>query len=127
MRAIRIEFVTTITSPCVTLPSNSHTRSFSSVSVIFLRATHSELVKAGYKGLDPKHELFLLYRPKNDDVYTAATQLKMREADSLDSADAGSLAQGTRVSVLKRSVLPDGKWRDRTLREQELSIYSTGL
>ena len=35
--------------------------------VIFLRATHGELTKAGYKNLDPKHELFLWYRPEDDD------------------------------------------------------------
>ena len=34
--------------------------------VIFLKATHAELTKAGFKGLDPKHELFLLYRPDPD-------------------------------------------------------------
>ena len=31
--------------------------------VIFLRATHAELTRAGYTELDPHHELFLLYRP----------------------------------------------------------------
>ena len=35
-------------------------------AVIFLRATYAELTKAGYTGLDPKHELFLLYREKED-------------------------------------------------------------
>ena len=34
--------------------------------VIFLRATHDELVKAGFKHLDPKHELFLTYRPEDN-------------------------------------------------------------
>lgn len=35
--------------------------------VIFLRATHAELTRAGYADLDPLHELFLLYRDKEDD------------------------------------------------------------
>jgi len=34
--------------------------------VIFLRATHDELTKAGFEGLDPKHELFLTHRPSDD-------------------------------------------------------------
>lgn len=32
--------------------------------MIFLRATYTQLTKAGFEDLDPKHELFLLYRPK---------------------------------------------------------------
>ena len=35
--------------------------------MIFLRATHAELTKAGFHNLDPKHELFLLYRPDRED------------------------------------------------------------
>ena len=34
--------------------------------MIYLRATHAELTKAGFANLDPKHELFLLYREKDD-------------------------------------------------------------
>jgi len=31
--------------------------------VIFLRVTHQELTQAGYRGIDPKHRLFMQYRP----------------------------------------------------------------
>ena len=36
-------------------------------AVIFLRATHAELTRAGYADLDPQHRLFLEYRPKEDE------------------------------------------------------------
>ena len=32
-----------------------------------MRVTHAELTKAGFTGLDPLHELFLLYRPARED------------------------------------------------------------
>jgi len=35
--------------------------------VIFLRATHAELTRAGYTDLDSMHELFMLYREKEDE------------------------------------------------------------
>jgi len=35
--------------------------------VIFLRTTHAELTRAGYTELDPLHELFMLYREKEDE------------------------------------------------------------
>ena len=33
--------------------------------VIFLRATHAELVKAGFEGIDPKDKVFKEYRPED--------------------------------------------------------------
>ena len=77
--------------------------------MIFLRATHTELTKAGYTDLDPKHELFLLYRPKITEVYVTRNKLKMRETESLDSADMGTLPIGTHVHVLQRCELKNGK------------------
>ena len=47
--------------------------------MIFLKATHAELTRAGYKDLDPLHELFLLYRPDKDDDEEA--QLSPRRPD----------------------------------------------
>ena len=37
------------------------------IPVIFLRTTHAELTRAGYTELDPLHELFMLYREKEDE------------------------------------------------------------
>ena len=79
--------------------------------VIFLKATHAELTKAGYTDLDSKHELFLLYRPKHDDVFISVVKLKLRKTDSLDSEEAGTLAAGTRVNVQERRELSDGTKR----------------
>jgi len=53
--------------------------------VIFLRSTHAELVKAGFQGLDPKHELFLLYRPDredNDETFPEVSILSPRHSPS---------------------------------------------
>ena len=90
--------------------------------VIFLRATHAELAKAGYKDLDQKHELFLLYRPTHDEIYVARTKCKMREGSSLESADAGSLPIGTRVRVLQRSELSDGTMRALVVPEGDTMV-----
>jgi len=50
--------------------------------VIFLRATHAELTKAGYTGLDPLHELFMLYREKEDEeVIPDGSVLSTKRAD----------------------------------------------
>ena len=40
-------------------------------TVIFLRATHAELTRAGYTDLDPMHELFYLYSEKEDEEIVA--------------------------------------------------------
>ena len=89
--------------------------------VIFLKATHAELTRAGYKNLDPKHELFLLYRPTTDEVYISRVELKMREGSSLDSAVAGKLAAGSRLVVLQRADLEDGTQRVCVAKEEESS------
>ena len=87
--------------------------------VIFLRATHAELTKAGFKHLDPKHELFLLYRPTQEEMYVTKAKLKLRGCESLDSTDLGTLAVGTRVRVQKRSELSDGTKRALIALEAE--------
>lgn len=108
--------------------------------VIFLRATHADLTRAGYKDLDPKHELFLLYRSKDeveDDVNihdlsilspryhrsspapatgprimeVTARCLKVRRSVALTSKRMCNLKEGTRVRVLDSRV-----WRDGTQR-----------
>jgi hypothetical protein len=45
--------------------------------VIFLKATHAELTKAGYANLDPHHELFLLYRPGRADDDETIPEMSM--------------------------------------------------
>ena len=87
--------------------------------VIFLKATHAELTKAGFKGLDPKHELFLLYRPTSAEVYLTRNKLKMREGPTFDSTEAGTLAIGTRVCVLQRYELSDGTKRAQVALDGE--------
>ena len=97
-------------------------------AVIFLRATHADLTKAGYVDLDPQHELFLLYREKDDEEpfpdvsilspryghavgpslhrtvggevrVVGATPLKVRQGVALTSKVVGVLSPGTRLRV----------------------------
>jgi len=79
--------------------------------VVFLKATHAQLTRAGFTGLNPNDRLFLLNRPEREQIFLCRSKLKMRETESLDSADAGSLAEGVRVCVLKRRTLEDGTTR----------------
>ena len=53
--------------------------------VIFLRATYSELTLAGYKRLDPTHELFLTYRPVDQETISDIGILNPRTVPELES------------------------------------------
>ena len=96
------------------------------LAVIFLRSTYEELNHAGYTGLDPTHELFLLYRPERADddetvpesprhcsyaindadkyLQVGAAPLQVRKGASLTSKRAGVLSKGAKVRVVNTSV-----------------------
>ena len=53
--------------------------------VIFLRFTHAELTAAGYRDLDPKHRLFLEYRPEHDEEMGAPASPRSHPASPMAS------------------------------------------
>ena len=107
--------------------------------VIFLRATHADLTKAGFAGLDPLHRLFLEYREKEDDeivadvktsilsprntpgAMTLAAQPRMIETDAPLQVRSGVALTTKKLQVLpqgsKLKILESRVWReDGTLR-----------
>jgi hypothetical protein len=115
-----------------TTHANSHYVSCDA-PVIFLRATHDELTKAGYTNLDPKHELFLTHRPHQDAgsneaipdavllsprgqmlsprplprlgaIEITEKPLKLRQGVALTSKPIGVISKGTRLRVVDSRV-----------------------
>lgn len=80
------------------------------MAVIFLRATHAELTKAGYKDLDPQHSLFLLFRPEradDDESYPQAGPIISPRFHGTKSAVHGKLLDEHEGELLRLNQVTD--------------------